>query len=186
VSVRGNLLSFGTAWGQGFLEGGLLAFLPGYLVGLGYAGAGAGSLMACLMLGVVTAQVTVTWLADRLGRARVLLATHGLALAVLVALPWCAGPVSVGGLLFVLGACGGAQYPVGLALLGEQVQAGALARANALYLAANCVGSVVGPVVVGPLVDRLGGEALFLTGAAVTVLVVGAWALGRNEPGGSS
>src|SRR5262249_50640695 len=36
LSLRANCLSYGTAWIQGFLEGGLITFLSIYLLGLDY------------------------------------------------------------------------------------------------------------------------------------------------------
>jgi MFS family permease len=172
-ALRGQLLSLGTAWAQGFLEGGMLTFLSIYLMLLGYSEAGTGSLLGGLFLGVVLFQVPVAWLADRLGRRAVLLACHAVLLAGLCGLPFCTGPLALGAWLFALGGCCGALYPLGLALLGEGVPAAALARANAWYLACNCAGSLSGPVLMGLAIDCFGRSAQFAVGGAAVVLAVG-------------
>ena len=74
------------------------------------------------------------------------------------------------------GACCGALYPLGLALLGERVPADGLARANAWFLACNCAGSLSGPVLMGLAIDGFGTRALFAAGAGAVLLVLAAWA----------
>jgi MFS family permease len=174
---RAGLLSFGTAWVQGFLEGGTLTFLSMYLLGLGHAEAVVSALMGGLFAGVVLAQLPMAWLADRLGRLRILLACHGLVLAGLVCVPLTTPLLLVGAWLFVLGACCGALYPLGLALLGERIPPGGLARANAWYLACNCAGSLSGPIVLGLAIDGFGLPAQFPMGALAVLLVLAAWAI---------
>jgi len=167
------VFGLGTAWLQGCIEGGMLTFLSVYLLGLGYTPDGASGLVGVMFLGIVLFQIPGAMLADRLGRVRILLACHLVVLAGMVVLPWCIGAVALGGLFFVVGACCAALYPLGLALLGEQVPAGSLARANAWYLAWNCVGSLVGPWVSGKAIDLWGGRAMFTVGALAVLLVLG-------------
>jgi MFS family permease len=181
LSVRAHMLSFGTAWAQGFLEGGMLTFLSLYLLTLGYTEVAVSWLLGGLFLGVILFQVPVAWLADWLGRTRVLLACHLVLLAGLACVPSCTGPLGLSFWLFLMGACCGAQYPLGLALLGERVAGTALARANAWYLASNCAGSLSGPVLIGLAIDRLGQRAQFAAAAAALVLVLAAWAACRRE-----
>jgi MFS family permease len=177
LSVGANFLSFGSAWAQGFLEGGMLTFLSIYLLGLGYDGPAVSGLLGGLFLGVIVFQVPAAWLADRLGRLRVLLACHAVLLAGLACLPFCTGPLGLGIWLFLMGACCAALYPLGLALLGERLPAGALARANAWYLACNCAGSLSGPALMGWAIDALGPRGQFGAGALAVVLVVANGAL---------
>jgi MFS family permease len=178
--LRANGLSYGTAWVQGFLEGGLITFLSIYLLGLGYTEEAVGFLAAGLFAGVILCQVPVAWLADRLGRLRVLVGCHLLLLATLASLPWCPGTATLSVCLFVLGACCGALYPLGLALLGDRVAPAGMARANACYLASNCAGSLSGPVLFGLAIDRFGQPSQFLLGGAAVVVVFGLWMLGRD------
>jgi MFS family permease len=174
LSLTPNLLSFGTAWVQGFLEGSMLTFLSIYLLTLGFSETGVSGLMGGLFLGVVLFQVPLAWLADRLGRLRVLLICHAILLTGLLWVPVCSGATGLGVWLFLLGGCCGALYPLGLALLGERAGTPALAKANAWYLACNCAGSLSGPVLIGLVIDLLGQRAQFIAGAAALVLVVAA------------
>jgi MFS family permease len=126
-----NLLSFGSAWNQGFLEGGMVAFLSLYLLSLGLSNDQVGWLTSATMVGVLAFQIPVAWLADRFGRAVVLLGCYAAVVAALVALPLCTPSVWLVVWLLLVGACSGAFYPLGLALLGERVAETVLDRANA-------------------------------------------------------
>jgi len=184
LSVREHSLSFGTAWAQGVLEGGMLTFLPLYLLGLGFAHEAVSWLLGGLFLGVIACQVPVGWLADRLGKLPLLLACHAVLGVGLLLVPSCRSPAALGVGVLVLGACCGAQYPLGLALLGERVSAAALARANAWYLACNCAGSMTGPALMGLAIEHFGPGAEFPAGAAALALVLAVWAgWGRRRIG---
>src|SRR5262249_5495950 len=158
--------SLGTAWVQGFLEGGSITFLSIYLLSLGFTEAGTGSLMGALFVGVILAQLPLAALADRVGRLRVVLLCHALVLAGLACGAFTAPAVLLGGWLFLLGAACGALYPLGLALLGERIGASGMAKANAWYLASNCAGSLCGPVLTGLAIDAFGLRAQFAVGVA--------------------
>src|SRR5262249_34478440 len=101
----------------------------------------------------------------------------------LACIPAVRGPFAIAALLFAAGACSGAFYPLGLALLGERLPASDLARANAWYLAINCAGSLCGPVLAGTAMDWFGQEALFPAALIAVLLVVAAWAVLRRRPG---
>jgi MFS family permease len=174
---RAGILGFGTAWAQGFLEGGTLAFLSIYLMSLNHPETTVSLLMGSLFAGVVLAQLPVAWLADRLGRLRILLACHALLLAGLALVPWARPLVLLGGALFLLGACCGALYPLGLALLGERIPASGLAKANAWYLASNCAGSLSGPILIGLAIGQFGLPAQFAVAALAILLVLVVWAV---------
>ena len=179
---RRVLLSFGSGWGQGFLEGSMVSLLPIYLLFLGLSKDEVSWLTSGIMIGVILFQVPVARLADRLGRAAVLLGCHAIVLAGLIALPFCTGAIVLPVCLFLIGACSGALYPLGLSLLGEQVSDATLARASACYLALNCLGSLVGPVATGFVMDSLGKSAMPASGIAACVLVLVVWALFGQPP----
>lgn len=175
VKVARNFLSFGSAWSQGFLEGGMVALLPVYLLAAGFSEDGMSWLMSGLMIGVILAQVPVAWLADKLGRTLILAGCHVVALGGIGLLMIPAGTAWLGFWLFAVGACSGAFYPLGLALLGERVPSKGLPRATAWYLAINCLGSLMGPMIAGAAMDHFGRHVLFLTGGAAVLLVLGTW-----------
>ncbi len=171
VPFAANLLSFGTAWIQGFLEGGMITFLSVYLLALDYSSEAAGQLIGVLFVGVIAFQVPAAWLADRLDRRWVLLGCHAVVFTGMMCLPAHTGPVWLCVWLFLIGACCAALYPLGLALLGERIPPSAMGNANAWYLASNCAGSLSGPVVMGLVVEWWGWHGLFAVGAAVVLLV---------------
>ena len=177
LSLRANCLSYGSAWVQGFLEGGLITFLSIYLFSLGYAEGAVSLLVGGLFAGVILCQVPVAWLADRLGRLHVLVGCHALMLASLLSV-WCRpDTMTLSVCLFVLGTCCGAMYPLGLALLGDRVSPTGMARANACYLASNCAGSLTGPVLFGLVIDLFGQPSQFLAGMMSVAVVMGLWAV---------
>jgi MFS family permease len=173
LSLRTTCLSYGTAWIQGFLEGGLITFLSMYLLGRAYTETAVSLLVGGLFAGVILCQVPLAWLADRLGRLRVLLGCHALLLAALLAVRCCSGTTALAVSLFLLGSCCGALYPLGLALLGDRVPSAGLARANSSYLASNCAGSLCGPVLLGLVIDWFGQPAQFVAGMVGVAVVVG-------------
>jgi MFS family permease len=175
VSMVSNLPSYGSTWSQGFLEGGMVGLLPLYLLSVGFSESTASWLMSGVMMGAIVAQLPVAWLADRFGRLQLLITCHVLALLGLLGLLMSAGTLWLAICLFVVGACSGAFYPLGLALLGDRIPAACLARANARYLAVNSLGSLIGPAIAGAAMDGLGRMALFLTGAGAVGLVFAAW-----------
>ena len=124
------------------------------------------------MVGVILFQVPVAWLADRLGRRRVLFGCYAVVAVGLICMPLSAGSAWLGVWLFLLGACSSAFYPLGLALLGERITGPGLARANAWYLALNCLGSLMGPVLMGRAMVQFGKPALFVVGEAAVLLVL--------------
>jgi MFS family permease len=174
-SIGRNFLSFGSTWSQGFLEGGMVGLLPLYLLYVGMSHSGASNLMSGLMVGVIVAQVPVAWLADRFGRVAVLVACNVITLIGLAGVLLPGGIAWLALCLLVVGACSGAFYPLGLALLGDRIPSSGLARANAWYLAVNSLGSLVGPALAGAAMDQCGRPALFTTGAATVGLVFALW-----------
>ena len=179
IVIHHKFLSFGTAWSQGFLEGGMIAFLSLYLMshrgGLGLSADAAGGLMAVLMVGVILFQVPVSWLADRLGKVRVLLACFAMVVLTLIALPWCVPSLWLGICLFLFGACSGALYPLGLSLLGEGMADHSLPRLYAWYMAMECFGSQLGAAAMGQGRDWWGEAAMFGVGLAAILGVLLVW-----------
>jgi MFS family permease len=177
LEFRRNFLSFGSAWSQGFLEGGMMALLALYLISVGLSEEAAGGLMGGIMVGVIVFQVPLAWLADRLGRAPVLVGCYVVAAVGLTMVPFCSGTVALAFWLFLVGACSGAFYPMGLAILGDHLPPRSIPRASAWYLAINCLGSLVGPFCTGALIDAYGQRAMFVAGEVAVVSVVAAWAV---------
>jgi MFS family permease len=185
LGLRRHFLSYGTALVQGFLEGGLLIFLPLYLLSLGLEQETAGNLLGAAMIGMILFQVPVGWLADRLGKVTVLLMCYGGVVLGLALLPACAPGAWLGAWLFVVGACSAALFPLGLSLLSEGLSGARLPQAYGRYLTLDCIGSVLGPVCMGQAWQWGGGPALFFCGvtaiALVLLLSAGLRLVGYNE-----
>jgi MFS family permease len=179
LGFAATYLSFGSAWSQGFIEGSMVALLPVYLLEVGWSEASASWLLSGALLGVIVAQVPVAWLADRLGRTRVLVSCYGLTIVSLIALPSCAGVASLSAGLVFFAASSASFYPLGLSLLGERLPANVLGRANAWYLAINCVGSLLGPAVAGMAMDQIGRPALFTVALVAVTLILAGWVVLR-------
>lgn len=176
IPLKANFLSFGSAWSQGFLEGGMVAFLAMYLLTLGLVETEVSWLTSGIMIGVILFQIPVAWLADRLGRTAVLIGCYAVTAVGLAYLPFgTANSVWFRVWLFLVGACSGSFYPLGLAILGARLPESHLARANAWYLAMNCCGSLIGPVASGILMDHWGKPALFVGGEVAVLAVLIAW-----------
>jgi MFS family permease len=172
LHLRRNLFSFGTAWCQGFLEGGMIGFLALYLRDFMTMDEDRISwVTSSIMIGVILFQVPVAWFADRLGRTRVLTGCYGVVIVGLCLLPFCADSPWLVTWLFLVGACSGAFYPLGLAVLGERLPASSLARANAWFLSINCLGSLMGPSLMGEAVKHFDMRALFTVALASVLLV---------------
>ena len=172
-----NFLSFGTAWCQGFLEGGMLAFLALFLVWRGYSADMAGTLMGVTMVGVILFQLPVSWLADRYGKTPILLGCYVVVLIGLLSIPWLTHSFWLAAALFCFGACSGAMYPLGLSLLGDHMPQAGLARAYAWYLAIECVGSQAGAAAMGIARDYWGESAMFAVGVAAVCAVLAVWGI---------
>jgi MFS family permease len=170
-----NFLSYATAWCQGFLEGGMLAFLSLFLLSQGFSESTAGTLMGVMMVGVILFQVPVSWLADRCGKTPTLLVCYGAVALGLIAIPWITNSLWLALVLFAFGACTGAMYPLGLSMLGDRMPEAGLARAYAWYLAIECIGSQAGAAAMGVARDEWGETAMFVVGLAAVVLVLTAW-----------
>jgi MFS family permease len=172
LHFRRNVLGFGSAWAQGFLEGAMFSLLLVYLLAVGYSVEEAGGLQSGIMVGVILFQVPIGWLAEQLGRTRVLVGCFLVTIAGLAWLPFCTLTAMLALAMFLVGACSGALYPLGLASLGERLPGPCLARAGAWFLAINCLGSITGPAVTGAAMDYFGRRALFAAGEAAVVLVL--------------
>jgi MFS family permease len=175
LAVGRNLLSFGSAWSQGFLEGGMVGHLAIYLLFLGMSEDAASWVVAGIMIGVIAFQVPVAWLADRFGRTPALLGCYAATVVALAVMPFCGPSGWLVGALLVAGACSTSFYPLGMTLLGERLPPSAMARGNARFLMFNCLGSLVGPAVAGAAMDLFGKRALFVSAEGAVLLVLGVW-----------
>ena len=93
--------------------------------------------------------------------------------------PWAGSSIWLASCLFLLGACSGAMYPLGLSLLGERISEGSLAKAYAWYLAMECVGSQMGASAMGQARDWWGEAGMFAAGLMAVGLALAPWVVVR-------
>jgi MFS family permease len=157
----------------GVVETGAILLLPVHGLRLGLDPREATWLVAAFTLGNVALQIPVGLLSDRVARLP-LMATLALvsagALLALVATP----PLMVGAaLLFIAGGISGGIYPVALVMIGERFSDADLAAANGAVVALYSLGLILGPPVIGLMMDALGASGLPLALGTVLLLFGG-------------
>jgi MFS family permease len=119
---------------------------------------------ACVLPVFYFGQVLLNWplgvLADRWGRRSVLLATSAAAILCMLAMALCARSPFLWVVILLSGGIATATYTLSLAILGQRFEAAMLVSANAAFLACYGLGTILGPPVVGALMDRAGPAAL--------------------------
>jgi MFS family permease len=129
-----------------------------------------------MALGTVAIQPFAGWLADAVGKRRVLVGLAAIGIASSIAAGSFSSPHLTEALgeataAFVLvGAAVGGIFPVSLALLGERTPLPLLSRANALFSAVFGYASLVGPMVAAMFIDI--AERAALLGWAVPALAL--------------
>ncbi len=161
----------------GAMETSIFTLIPVYIVRIGFDVTIVGYLMAAGALGGIALQIPVGRLADRTGHLR----TLRLVALIALLLPACIG-LAAGNLwllfplIFLFAGISSAFYTVGLALVGERVQAGALAAANSAFIFAYGVGSLIGPPVAGAAMDGFNPWGLMLAFSGLALLyLLGSW-----------
>lgn len=180
--LRAAPIVFTTAALYTTLEVSHFAFLP--LLGLshGFIERDAALLLVAFIAGNIVLQYPVGWLADRLGRLRVLaavaLVTAGahLVLGPAIAAGWVVWP-----LLVLLGGAAGSMYSLGLALLGDAFPPAELAPANTLYVIMLQLGVLIGPALSGAVMQGIGVGAFPPMLAIVTLVLPLAMLLTRRR-----
>lgn len=139
----------------GLVESADLSLLPLYGLHLGLSERNSLALVTVFMVGNVVLQMPIGFLADRFGRHRLLGCCAAVSAIGPVVLPACvASPTLLGPLLFLWGGTLYAFYSQGIALLGEEFPASALAKANTVFVMVYCAGGVIGPSVGGLAMDQ--------------------------------
>jgi MFS family permease len=88
---------------------------------------------------------------------------------------------AVWGIVFATGGVFNAVYTLGLALLGQRFESKAYVSAGAAFITAYSIGAVIGPPVVGALMDDIGPHPLpIVLGGAAAIVTLSALA-GRSE-----
>ncbi|MBD9416898.1 MFS transporter [Pseudomonas sp. PDM16] len=137
-----------------FFDAVVLSLFPVYASGHGYAVAVAALMASVILAGDMLFQVPLGWLSDRLDRRALHLACGMLTLGLGVALPWLIEqPDLLWPALMLLGAAAGGIYTLALVLIGHHFRGPDLVTANACVGMLWGVGSLLGPLLSGALMD---------------------------------
>lgn len=157
----------------GGLETVLFSLIPVYGERIGLDAGLIAYVAVAVALGALAWQIPLGWIADKTDRRTTLL---GIALTASVAplLVWAAGShmPALLGLIFVSAGVASGLYTVGLALVGERFTGGAIAAANAAFIFAYGIGSLIAPPVAGQAMDGIGPHGLMI----VMSVIAGAYA----------
>jgi len=155
----------------GALETGVFSLLPVYAQRLGFEEQSVGLLVATGALGAICLQIPIGRFADRFGLMFTLRLVAFSAFALALAIAAAGGQVwLLAPLIFLFVGVASAFYTLGLSLLGASVKATALASANAAFIFAYGMGSLVGPPASGIGMDLANPWGLMISFAAFALL----------------
>jgi MFS family permease len=162
VGAVGGMLQT-VAWGD----------FPVYALSNGFSVRNVSSILSAFFAGQIVLTYPIGWLGDRFDR-RVLLTWIGwMTVAIMTAMVLGARAYALWPIAFVAGGLFCAVYTLGLAVLGQRFESRSLASACASFMSAYSMGAVLGPPLVGGLMDRFGPVALPLSlagaGAALSI-----------------
>jgi MFS family permease len=154
------------------------SFLPVYAVGAGVPAELGALWLSTFVMGNVVLQWPIGWMADHVDRRAVLAGCTAVSAALMVLLPFV--PAQSHGVVVVILLWGGisfAIYPVGLALMGQHLRGGDIARGNTAFSMLYIVGGLVGRPLTGAAMDVFGEPGLgwtlagFYAAAALAALL---------------
>lgn len=139
----------------------LLTFFPLFGLGLGLSEHVSLWLMTLVGLGGMMLVLPIGWLADHVNRMGLLLACTLLTMIGLLCMPRLVQvPLVADAYAFVFGGIESMIYALGVILVGQQFRGAMLAAATTLFTACWGVGTIIGPLVVGIGMDRLGSASM--------------------------
>lgn len=168
----------------GMMDLAVVNMLPLYGLAIGVDATTAAYLLTAFVAGNVVLQIPFGWLADRLGKTRMLLVCTTGALAGALLLPLVgASAVLLWPLLFLWGGMLFAVYTVALGMMGDRFPPAHLAAANTVFVMIYNMGSLSGPVLAGAAMDlwSANGMAATIALAAALLLVATLWRGPREQ-----
>jgi MFS family permease len=161
IVVAAVPLAMFAAFACGLGEQVAFSFLPVYAVAAGVSAETGALWLSAFVMGNAVLQWPIGWMADHFDR-RAVLAGCTFASAVLAGLlPMVpAQSPAVIGVILLWGGISFAIYPVGLALLGQRLQGGDIARANTAFSMLYILGGLIGRPLTGAAMDAVGDPGL--------------------------
>lgn len=173
------------AFMSGCSETSYLSLLPNVGLAAGLDETRATALLSLLLLGGIVLQFPLGWISDRLPRFQVLMALSAIFVALSLVVPsiidarWIITPV-----IMMLGCVILGFYTVGLVLLGEQAKAEDLAVANAGFIVAYQLGSIIGPLIAGAAMSVSPVHGFILTVVGLMLISTVAMVVMHRRPHG--
>ena len=161
----------GSSWMMGFLYAGTAYLLPIYALQFDLTLAQSSRTVAWLGSGELAMPLMVGWLADRVDKRKLMIFIALTTIATLSILPFVfeASFMRVA-TLFVLGGAIMSFYSLGLTMLGQQFKGSLLASANASFIFFLCLGEIIGPPVIGTVMDIFGTYAFGCSMALISLI----------------
>ncbi|MBN8727060.1 MAG: MFS transporter [Xanthomonadales bacterium] len=166
---------------SGLMLGALWGLLPLYAVSRGLDAAAVGTYMTVAIAGGVALQWPLGRFSDRIDRRLALALISFVAAAAAILNLWFpgGGQVAMLVLVFAFGGMSFALYPIAVAHLVDYVERDQLVSASSTVLLVNGIGSALGPLLAGTLMERAGAQFLFAW-FAVLAGALAAYALYRH------
>ncbi len=169
----------------GFIDMAILSLLPLYGLRAGLDEQSALILLTVLISGTTVMQLPTGWIADKLGRYRLLIACALVGTVSPLLIPMALGnELLLWPILFLWGGTTVSLYTLGLAMLGDRFGPDLLPAANAMMVIAYCVGGIVGPPITGAAMEAWGMDAMPYGLALICGLFTFGAVAGRYRAGG--
>lgn len=173
------------AFVAGFAETSSISFLASYSLSAGYLLAAATVLVSVFGVGGTVLQLPIGWLADKSSYTSsqllcgTILCLGGWLIPLSQPLPWL-----MSGLVFLWGGAIGGMNTLAVIEAGARVEERQVSTAMAAIAMAYTLGSVLGPVVTGTLVARLGAPGLMVSAGLAGALFVALLSVRQARAGG--
>jgi MFS family permease len=154
----------------GFSVATFVSLYPVYLLRNHYEIAQIGYTFAVFIVGGLLATIPVTYLADRMGKNKILLASVCLVICTIISLSISKDFLATQILAFFMGAGMSPIFPLSLALIGERLPLADLSSGSALFTAVYGIGCTAGPILSSIAMQFLGDSYFFSFMLAIFVL----------------
>jgi MFS family permease len=148
----------GAIFVHAIFDGGMLGFLAVYGRDKGMSDAVAAVLITALSFGNVFFQIPIGWIADKIGKNRMMIVCFVLTIVGLIVLPFSVNSVWIWPLMLFLGASGFGIYTIGLAQLGDRFRGADLIAGTAAFSTAWGLGALTGSVACGLAMNQFGPD----------------------------
>ena len=161
----------GSSWMMGFLYAATAYLLPIFALQFDLNYAQSSRTIAWLGSGELAMPLFVGWFADKIDKRKLMIFIALVTIATLSIMPFVfEAPFMRLATLFVLGGAIMSFYSLGLTMLGQQFKGSLLASANASFIFFLCLGEIIGPPVIGTVMDIFGTYAFGWSMAFISLI----------------